>query len=65
MAGELKRFHLAQDNADVGFVSALTELQSAGKQGHWIWYIFPQLSDLGTSSQAKHYGIQGRAEAIE
>jgi uncharacterized protein (DUF1810 family) len=65
VAGGLKRFHLAQDSSDVGFMSALTELQTTGKRGHWIWYIFPQISGLGTSSQSLQYGIQGTAEAME
>ena len=64
MTEQLDRFHWAQDDAEVGFASALKELQTTGKRGHWIWYIFPQLAGLGMSSQAKRYGIQGREEAI-
>src|ERR1700730_18359340 len=59
----LERFRKAQDSADAGFESALAELRSGRKRGHWIWYIFPQLDGLGTSSFARTYGIDGVAEA--
>lgn len=28
-----------------------------------MWYIFPQLEELGISSRAKYYGIKNKAEA--
>jgi uncharacterized protein (DUF1810 family) len=59
------RFQRAQDAEQDGFAAASQELQTTGKRGHWIWYVFPQLVGLGMSSQSKYYGIQGRAEAIE
>src|SRR5262249_44211266 len=34
-----------------------------GKSGHWIWYIFPQLTGLGSSAPAMEYGIAGLPEA--
>jgi uncharacterized protein (DUF1810 family) len=63
MTERLERFHLAQNDSQLGFASALQELQTTGKRGHWIWYIFPQLDGLGMSSQSKRYAIQGRDEA--
>ena len=30
-----------------------------------MWYIFPQLADLGYSATAKFYGIKNKDEAIE
>lgn len=42
---------------------ALKEIRSGRKQSHWIWYIFPQLKDLGFSSTAKYYGIRDLDEA--
>jgi uncharacterized protein (DUF1810 family) len=39
------------------------ELQTGHKTSHWMWFVFPQLADLGRSGTAKFYGIQGRAEA--
>jgi uncharacterized protein (DUF1810 family) len=59
----LARFKEAQDRGDSGFESALAEMLTGRKQGHWIWYVFPQLSGLGTSSLSQRYGIDGLAEA--
>jgi len=38
-------------------------MQAGSKQGHWIWYVFPQLSGLGHSSVSRTYGIDGLPEA--
>lgn len=56
----LDRFHAAQEEA---YSSALNELRAGWKQGHWIWFIFPQLDGLGHSSTASFYAIQNLAEA--
>ncbi len=45
------------------YESALEEVRNGKKEGHWIWYIFPQLKGLGYSSTAREYGIDGRNEA--
>jgi uncharacterized protein (DUF1810 family) len=57
---ELNRFHEAQH-----FIidQARDELATGRKQGHWMWYVFPQVSGLGRSSTAEQYAISGRAEA--
>lgn len=39
------------------FATALAEIQSGRKRSHWMWYIFPQLSDLGRSYTAVYFGI--------
>jgi uncharacterized protein (DUF1810 family) len=62
---ELDRFREAQDRPGSGFESALREIQAGSKQGHWIWYVFPQLSGLGASSVSRTYGIRSLAEAEE
>jgi uncharacterized protein (DUF1810 family) len=62
---KLQRFITAQNQPRSGFQSALAEVQRGSKQGHWIWYIFPQLSGLGLSSLSQTYGINGIAEAVE
>lgn len=62
---ELERFIRAQDSSQFGFLAALEELRSNSKRGHWIWYVFPQLSGLGQSWNSEFYGIDGVAEAIE
>lgn len=56
----LKRFLNAQKD---DYDQALREIRGGRKQSHWIWYIFPQLTDLGYSSTAKYYGIKDLDEA--
>ena len=56
----LERFLEAQER---DYQIALNEIKSGQKMSHWIWYIFPQLKELGYSSTAKFYGINGRSEA--
>lgn len=46
-----------------GYDWALKEIQAGKKEGHWIWYVFPQLKGLGYSSNSRFYGIDGREEA--
>jgi uncharacterized protein (DUF1810 family) len=58
-----ERFTRAQDAAHGGLDNALAELAAGRKQGHWIWYVFPQLRGLGSSSTAHAFGIEGREEA--
>jgi uncharacterized protein (DUF1810 family) len=50
----LQRFVDAQEGV---FAKALSELRDGSKESHWMWFIFPQLADLGRSSTAKFYGI--------
>ena len=57
------RFKSAQDAEHAGFASALREIRAGGKRGHWIWYIFPQLSGLGTSDTSRFFAIDGEQEA--
>jgi uncharacterized protein (DUF1810 family) len=57
---DLQRFVDAQDGT---FAAALAELNSGAKQGHWMWFIFPQLAGLGRSSTAQYYGIASLGEA--
>lgn len=60
MEYNLERFKKAQKQ---DFETALSEIREGKKKSHWIWYIFPQLKELGYSSTAKYYGIDGRGEA--
>jgi uncharacterized protein (DUF1810 family) len=57
----LQRFLDAQDH-DV-WESALGELRQGRKTGHWMWFIFPQLRGLGTSANARLYGLASLGEA--
>lgn len=60
MAYDLDRFKEAQAE---DYETALEEIKRGRKESHWIWYIFPQLKELGFSSTAKYYGIDGLDEA--
>ena len=62
---ELDRFRDAQDSSYEGFESALAEVRSGGKRGHWIWYVFPQIGGLGSSGASQKYAIRDEAEALE
>ncbi|MBS9524146.1 DUF1810 domain-containing protein [Litoribacter alkaliphilus] len=57
---QLTRFLEAQASS---LAQAKQELQNGKKVSHWMWYIFPQLKQLGHSSTAKFYGIRDLAEA--
>lgn len=61
MAYELGRFSIAQIS---DYETALEEIKTGRKRTHWMWYIFPQLVELGYSVNAKIYGIRGKAEAL-
>lgn len=58
---DLNRFLEAQNGV---YPIALKELQEGRKRSHWMWYIFPQLKNLGNSYNAKYYGISGIEEAV-
>src|SRR5574339_754624 len=61
----LDRFKTAQASPHAGFASALAEIRSGGKTGHWIWYVFPQIAGLGMSPASQAFGIGGENEAAE
>ncbi|HAZ7574373.1 DUF1810 domain-containing protein [Legionella sp. PATHC032] len=67
MAGNkrLDRFHNAQNSNTYGYDQAFIEIQAGRKRSHWIWYIFPQLENLGKSPSAKLYGIKDFNEACD
>lgn len=58
----LKRFIDAQQAA---YHAALSEIRNGKKQGHWMWYIFPQIQGLGYSETSKFYAIKNIYEAEE
>ena len=41
----------------------LAELRAGQKRSHWMWYIFPQISGLGSSPMAQKFAISSPAEA--
>ncbi len=59
---DLDRFVAAQDSGGT-YDQALAELQVGRKSGHWMWFIFPQVSGLGQSATSRKYAISSLAEA--
>jgi len=56
----LQRFVDAQDQ---NYESIIEELESGLKQGHWMWYVFPQIKGLGRSEVAERFAISCKEEA--
>lgn len=57
---DLGRFVRAQ--AD-DYERALKEIREGRKRTHWMWYVFPQVDGLASSSTSKHYSIKSLEEA--
>lgn len=57
---DLHRFVDAQEDV---YPQAFAELRAGRKRSHWMWFVFPQVAGLGTSSMAQKYAIGSRAEA--
>lgn len=47
-------FKIAQDSV---YADVISELKDGKKQGHWMWFIFPQITGLGSSSISLRYAI--------
>jgi uncharacterized protein (DUF1810 family) len=58
----LRRFVDAQEDAAI-YARALGELRAGRKQGHWIWFVFPQIAGLGSSPMSQAYAIRSLDEA--
>ena len=61
MSADLSRFLDAQ--AGGTYEQALRELRAGRKQGHWIWFVLPQIAGLGRSPTSRHYAIASLDEA--
>jgi|SRR6516162_1460456 hypothetical protein len=48
---DLERFVTAQEPV---FDAALSELRAGRKRSHWMWFVFPQIRGLGSSSMAEY-----------
>jgi uncharacterized protein (DUF1810 family) len=57
---DLDRFVQAQDPV---MAQVRRELGEGRKRSHWMWFVFPQLRNLGRSAIARHYGIGSLEEA--
>ena len=56
----LQRFLDAQSST---YTQARAELAAGEKRSHWMWFIFPQIQGLGSSSMAQRYAITDLEEA--
>jgi uncharacterized protein (DUF1810 family) len=56
----LQRFVDAQNPV---YPRVLEELRAGHKQSHWIWFIFPQIKGLGSSTMNERFSISSRQEA--
>ena len=59
---DLERFVAAQASGDT-YNRAVDELRTGRKTSHWMWYVFPQLRGLGTSSMSQRFAIASIGEA--
>jgi uncharacterized protein (DUF1810 family) len=57
---DLGRFVRAQED---DYEQALAEIRGGRKRTHWMWYIFPQVDGLASSSTSKRYSIKSIEEA--
>ena len=57
----LKRFVDAQS---LIYERALFEIKNGRKSSHWMWFIFPQYRDIGSSKTSLRYAINCKEEAI-
>lgn len=57
---DLERFLDAQREI---YDQVLTELRLGRKRSHWMWYVFPQITGLGSSAMAQRYAISSLDEA--
>ena len=57
---DLARFVEAQAGT---YDDALEELRRGRKRSHWMWFVFPQIAGLGSSSTARRYAIATLDEA--
>jgi uncharacterized protein (DUF1810 family) len=57
---DLDRFVVAQEGV---YEKALAEIRAGRKRSHWMWFIFPQHTGLGSSPTSQHFAIKSRAEA--
>lgn len=57
---DLNRFVSAQEG---DYARALAEVRAGRKRTHWMWYVFPQLAGLGSSSTARFYALKSADEA--
>lgn len=58
----MKHDHFLQAQEPI-YATVLKELRAGDKRTHWMWFIFPQLKDLGRSATALRYGLRDLEDA--
>lgn len=63
----IDKFIIAQQSLVDGstFTTALNEIKNGKKISCWMWYIFPNISGLGSSNINKKYSLKNRDEVME
>ena len=61
--GRFAHFLSAQDGGT--FERALDEIRRGAKTTHWMWFIFPQITGLGSSANARKFALASAAEAAQ
>ncbi len=52
-------------DAQAGVIeTAVAELRAGSKRSHWMWFVFPQLAELGRTPTAKFFGLASADEAL-
>jgi len=59
---DLQRFVAAQEAGNT-YDHATAELRAGRKTSHWMWFVFPQITGLGSSPTARKYAITSLPEA--
>ena len=59
---DLERFVVEQERV---YPAVLRELGAGRKTSHWMWFIFPQVAGLGSSSMSRRFAIASLDEARE
>jgi uncharacterized protein (DUF1810 family) len=57
---DLERFVVAQAGC---YDDVVGELTRGSKTSHWMWFVFPQIAGLGSSSMALRFALRSLAEA--
>jgi uncharacterized protein (DUF1810 family) len=51
------------DVQEAVYEQVLSELAAGRKRSHWMWFVFPQIAGLGSSTMARKFAIRSRMEA--
>jgi uncharacterized protein (DUF1810 family) len=54
---------VAAQDAGGTYDRAVAELRRGRKQGHWMWFVFPQIAGLGQSPTSRRFAISSLTEA--